>query len=131
MSTSEKRKPDTDTGSAPPAGEVKPVGERENGAFPADGHLSAVPVAAGERIGSIDILRGFALLGVLLMNMQAFAMPLCAYMNPTSYGNNNSLNFSLWCINHVAADGKFITIFSMLFGAGIVLMTSRARSRTG
>ena len=131
VNTSEKQMPDSKTADAPAAGEVKASGERRNGLIPAEGHLPAIPIAAGERVDSIDILRGFALLGVLLMNMQAFAMPLCAYMNPTSYGNNNSLSFSLWCINHVVADGKFITIFSMLFGAGIVLMTARARIRTG
>ncbi len=92
---------------------------------------SAAPVTAAERINSIDVLRGVALSGVLLMNMQAFAMPFCAYMNPKSYRNDDPLNFPLWCINHVLADGKFITIFSMLFGAGIVLMTSRAKARTG
>ncbi len=92
---------------------------------------AAAPVTETGRIESIDVLRGFALLGVLLMNMQAFAMPFSAYMNPTSYGNNDAVNFALWCVNHVLADGKFITIFSMLFGAGVVLMTTRARERTG
>ncbi len=91
----------------------------------------AAPVTGGERIDSIDVLRGFALCGVLLMNMQAYAMPFCAYMNPTSYKNEGTLNFVLWSINHLLADGKFITIFSALFGAGIVLMTSRATERTG
>ncbi len=93
--------------------------------------VSASPVAGSERINSIDVLRGFALCGVLLMNMQSYAMPLCAYMNPTSYRSGDALNFPLWCINHVLADAKFITIFSALFGAGILLMTSRATERTG
>ncbi|MHC4091545.1 MAG: DUF418 domain-containing protein [Planctomycetota bacterium] len=91
----------------------------------------AAPVAGGERIDSIDVLRGFALCGVLLMNMQAYAMPFCAYMNPTSYKNEGTLNFVLWSVNHLLADAKFITIFSALFGAGILLMTSRATERTG
>ncbi|MFQ5654088.1 MAG: DUF418 domain-containing protein [Planctomycetota bacterium] len=93
--------------------------------------VPAAPVAEDDRIHSIDILRGFALFGVLLMNMQAFAMLLSAYMNPTSYGDQSSVNYFLWCLNHVFADAKFITIFSMLFGAGIVLMTERSTARTG
>lgn len=70
-------------------------------------------------------------MGVLAMNMQAFAMPFCAYMNPRAFRDDDPLNFALWCVSHVVADQKFITIFSMLFGAGIVLMTSRAEQRTG
>ena len=91
----------------------------------------AAPVTGAERIDSIDVLRGFALCGVLLMNIQSYAMPLCAYMNPTSYKSEGTLNFALWSVNHVLADAKFITIFSALFGAGILLMTSRAAERTG
>lgn len=93
--------------------------------------LCAAPVVEGERLHYLDVLRGVALMGVLMMNMQAFAMPFSAYMNPTSYGDNSGLNFILWCINHILADAKFITIFSMLFGAGVVLMTSRAEARSG
>lgn len=91
----------------------------------------ARPVIAQERIAAIDVLRGFALCGVLLMNMQAFAMPFCAYMNPTSYGDFEGLGGLLWRINYLFADAKFITIFSMLFGAGILLMSTRAVERTG
>lgn len=89
------------------------------------------PVTADARIHSLDILRGFSLMGVLLMNMQAFAMPFCAYMNPSSYAFFSGLDRWSWHLNHVLADGKFITIFSMMFGAGIVLMTRRAEERTG
>ncbi|MBI4878376.1 MAG: DUF418 domain-containing protein [Planctomycetes bacterium] len=91
----------------------------------------AAPVAEAARVRSIDVLRGFALLGVLLMNMQAYAMIFAAYMNPHALGPASLLDFSCWCVNHVLADAKFITIFSMLFGAGIVLMTESAAARTG
>jgi len=92
---------------------------------------SAVPVVDPQRIRSLDVLRGFALFGVLLMNMQAFADVLAVYMNPFAVGEISTLNFATWCFNYVLADSKFITIFSMLFGAGIVLMTSRTRALTG
>jgi uncharacterized protein len=77
----------------------------------------------------MDVLRGFALLGILLVNMQAFAMPAAAYMNPTAYGDFTGANYWAWAIPYVFADMKFISLFSMLFGAGIILMAKRAESR--
>ncbi len=93
--------------------------------------LSATPgpVAAGERVDSLDVLRGFALLGILVMNIQAFSMPFVAYINPTSYGDLTGANYRVWFASHVFFDQKFMTIFSMLFGAGIVLFTQRAEAQ--
>ena len=85
----------------------------------------AGPVTAAERITSIDVLRGFAVLGILLMNMQSFAMVSAAYVNPTAYGDLTGANYAVWLLSHLFADRKLITIFSMLFGAGIVLMSER------
>jgi uncharacterized protein len=82
------------------------------------------PVAEKERIVSIDALRGFALLGILYMNIQAFSMVSAAYMNPTAYGDLHGANYAVWLAGHLLADLKFMSIFSMLFGAGIFLMTS-------
>ena len=87
------------------------------------------PVTQIERIASIDVLRGFALLGILVMNIQAFAMIEAAYFNPTAYGDLTGANFLVWLFSHALADQKFMTIFSMLFGAGIVLMAERAEAR--
>ncbi len=91
----------------------------------------AAPVGEPQRIRSLDVLRGFALFGVLVMNMQAFADVFAVYMNPFAVGEISRLDYACWCVNHVLADGKFITIFSMLFGAGIALMAARARERAG
>ena len=87
------------------------------------------PVTQVERIASIDVLRGFALLGILVMNIQAFAMIEAAYFNPAAYGDLTGANLLVWLCSHAFADQKFMTIFSMLFGAGIVLMAERAESR--
>ena len=86
------------------------------------------PVAATERIVPIDVLRGFALLGILVMNIQSFAMVGAAYDNPTALGDLRGANFLVWLLSHLLADQKFISIFSMLFGAGIVLMWQKAES---
>jgi uncharacterized protein len=91
----------------------------------------AAPVLLAERISSLDFLRGIAVLGILLMNIQAFAMPAAAYMNPTAYGDLTGINYWVWWCTHVLGDQKFMTMFSILFGAGIVLMTSRAEARSG
>ncbi len=64
----------------------------------------AAPVAEAARVRSIDVLRGFALLGVLLMNMQAYALLFAAYMNPHALGRASTLDFACWCVNHVLAD---------------------------
>jgi len=59
------------------------------------------------------------------MNIQYFSMIGAAYSNPTGYGNLTGINYWIWLLSHVLADEKFMTIFSMLFGAGIVLITGR------
>jgi uncharacterized protein len=89
----------------------------------------AAPVSAGERIESIDVLRGFALLGILIMNIQSFSMIEAAYLNPTAYGNLSGTDWWVWLLSHVFASEKFISVFSMLFGAGIVIMTGRVEAR--
>jgi uncharacterized protein len=88
----------------------------------------AGPVIQDQRIVSLDVLRGVAVLGILIMNIQAFAMPGAAYMNPSAYGDLEGANHWVWYFSHLFADQKFWTTFSMLFGAGIVLMTSRAEA---
>ena len=84
------------------------------------------PVSQTDRIVSIDLLRGFAVLGILVMNIQHFSMPTAAYINPNAYGDLTGLNKWVWIISHMLASGKFMSIFSMLFGAGILLFTQRA-----
>jgi uncharacterized protein len=86
------------------------------------------PVTQPQRIVSLDVLRGVAVLGILVMNIQSFSMPGAAYMNPSAYGDLIGANHWSWYISHLLTDQKFWTIFSMLFGAGIVLMTSRAEA---
>lgn len=82
-----------------------------------------------KRIVSLDILRGLAVLGILVMNIQSFSMPNAAYINPTAYGDLEGLNRWIWIFSHVLASEKFMSIFSMLFGAGVLIFTDNATAR--
>ncbi|MFH2002464.1 MAG: hypothetical protein ABIK28_22515, partial [Planctomycetota bacterium] len=84
------------------------------------------PSLGGDRIQALDALRGMAVLGILIMNIQSFTMPDAAYMNPTAYGDLTGANVWVWIVSHLLADQKFMSIFSMLFGAGILLITQKA-----
>lgn len=90
----------------------------------------AAPVRADERVAAVDVLRGFALLGILAMNIVAFAWPFSAYDNP-DLGVIGSVqaNRVSWLFSHLVFSGKMMSLFSMLFGAGLVLMTGRAEKR--
>lgn len=89
----------------------------------------AAPVSATERFVSLDMLRGVAVLGILVMNIYAFAMPFAAYSNPLVMGGTGTLDLGTWFFTHLFFDQKFISIFAMMFGAGIVLMSGRAEAR--
>lgn len=82
-----------------------------------------------ERIITIDILRGFALLGLLLMNVMSFSMPDIAYYNPTSFGDEHSLNRIIYGLVHLVADQKFMALFSLLFGSSVMLLLNKLESR--
>jgi uncharacterized protein len=87
------------------------------------------PVRNQERLGSVDVLRGFALLGILAMNIYAFAMPFPAYANPLLGGGRSALDIGTWWFTHLFFEMKFMTLFSALFGAGLALMAERAEAR--
>lgn len=83
------------------------------------------PVAAQERIEAMDVLRGFALLGILLMNIEGMAGPLAASLtgvDPALSGMDRTVD---WLV-YVFVQGKFYTLFSLLFGMGFATMALRA-----
>lgn len=77
--------------------------------------------APSNRIVGLDALRGFALLGILVINIWLFALPTIATYNPTLYGDFTDVNYVAWLISHVFFERKFVTLFTFMFGAGIVL----------
>ena len=78
------------------------------------------------RIHSLDLLRGFAVLGILIMNITNFSHVNVAYMNPTIGAGLEGYNQYFHAFNYIFADTRFMSIFSILFGAGVVLFTTNA-----
>lgn len=89
------------------------------------------PTPPSERIVSLDALRGFALLGILVINIQVFSMPEVVLFNPTAYGDLTGTNYYAWLVAEVFARQKFITLFTVLFGAGVILFTESAERKSG
>jgi len=89
------------------------------------------PVTNRERIVSIDTLRGVALLGILLINVVGFGLPEDASGVPITAGSHTGLNLACWYAGQIFFEGKMRALFSMLFGAGVVLLTQRAEERGG
>ncbi|HEU0311389.1 MAG TPA: DUF418 domain-containing protein [Sphingomicrobium sp.] len=81
-----------------------------------------------DRIVTLDIVRGVAVMGILAMNIVAFAMPIAAYMNPLAYGSDAVIDFAAYAFNFVLIDGKMRGLFSFLFGASMLLVIQRAEA---
>ncbi len=88
------------------------------------------PVAERDRISAIDTLRGFALLGILTMNIPFFALSEHAWIDPSIHGWEGRRDELAWLVSHFIFDMKMMSIFSMLFGAGFALMAQRAAERS-
>ena len=81
-----------------------------------------------ERIRTLDVVRGMAVMGILLMNIVALGLPGYAYINPAYYGLNGPADWAVWTINYVFSEGKFRALFTMLFGASMVVIAERAEA---
>lgn len=82
-----------------------------------------------DRILTLDVIRGVAVMGILLMNIVAFAMPEAAYANPYAFGGHSGADFVAWLVNFVLVDGKMRGLFSFLFGASMLLVIERAAAK--
>lgn len=81
------------------------------------------------RFVSLDVVRGIAVMGILLMNIVAFSMPSSAYFTPLAYGGDSPVDIAVWATNFVLADGKMRGLFSVLFGASMLLVIQRAEAK--
>ncbi len=87
---------------------------------------NAGPVGDHTRIASLDLVRGVAILGILLMNAVDFRFGLPAYLNLSAGGCETWLDWTVGIFGEIFIDQKFMGLFSMLFGAGIMLFIDRA-----
>ena len=84
-----------------------------------------------ERIAIIDTLRGFAVLGILLVNINWFGMPFQYNMNLNLHNEYSGPNYIGWWFVNAFFEGSQRAIFSMLFGASTILLISKLEKRTG
>ena len=87
------------------------------------------PTPRPERIAGIDIARGFALLGIILVNARFFFLPFGAAINPARLPDGLERGTLDWAV-HDAVDAlvtyKFISLFSLLFGFGLAQQAAKA-----
>lgn len=83
------------------------------------------PVGKAARVESLDVLRGVAVFGILMMNITAFGLLVEAYGNPLADGGATGINLTAYNIISIGFEGTMRGIFSLLFGAGIVLLVGR------
>ena len=89
----------------------------------------AGPVRETARITSLDLIRGVAVLGILLMNAVSFKLDDAAYFNLSADGSNNWLDWAAGVFGEIFVDQKFMGLFSLLFGASMILFIDRAAAR--
>jgi uncharacterized protein len=91
---------------------------------PAAANIGPVPETA--RIDAIDAVRGFALLGIFLVNIHSFGEPFGEYSRPSPGPSASVAETIAFYAVKVFCEGKFYPLFSMLFGMGLVLQYQRA-----
>lgn len=89
--------------------------------------MSSAAAPAG-RIATLDLLRGVAVMGIFSVNVIGFAMPSPAYLNPAAYGGASGANLAIWLLNFLLIDHKMRSLFSILFGASMLLVIERAEA---
>ena len=80
-----------------------------------------------ERNVTLDFVRGVAILGILLLNIVAFGLPKAAYLNPAWSGSVTDHDAWTWAILDLFAQVKFLTLFALLFGAGLQMLLHRGK----
>lgn len=95
-----------------------------------DGAPAVAPVAQGERIDTLDFIRGLAVMGILAANIVAFGQPFMAYFTPGEFlVPSGDPDGWLWIAQFILVDGKMRGLFTLLFGAGLYLFMEKAWAR--
>ncbi|MDY0887048.1 DUF418 domain-containing protein YeiB [Kosakonia sp. CFBP8986] len=76
---------------------------------------------------TLDFIRGLAILGILLLNITAFGLPKAAYLNPAWYGDITLHDAWTWALLDLFAQVKFLSLFAILFGAGLQMLLPRGK----
>jgi uncharacterized protein len=112
--------------------ETLPSGSPEELAGPVE-----APVKIGQRLPTLDILRGVALLGILMLNIEDFAgseglsdIPV-GLAKAAFVGWHAHLDWAIVIFKWLFGEGRMRGMFSMLFGAGVILLTERIEQRSG
>ena len=87
------------------------------------------PVRESGRITSLDLIRGVAVLGILLMNAVYFGLGSAPYFNLSAGPSQTPLDWAIGILGEVFVDQKFMGLFSLLFGAGMILFIDRASEK--
>lgn len=86
-------------------------------------HAAPTPIA--QRLPALDAARGLALLGILLVNIDFFSMPVGQALDVTPVNDHAPHDRALFYLTHVFCEGKFYGLFALLFGAGFALQRQR------
>lgn len=81
---------------------------------------------ASRRIGALDLVRGVAVLGILAVNIAGFAGPQMATLTPNLPHPASAVDEAVFALVMVVFEGKMRALFSMLFGASMLLFIERA-----
>ncbi|MHC4305836.1 MAG: DUF418 domain-containing protein [Planctomycetota bacterium] len=87
------------------------------------------PIRETDRIITLDVLRGFAVLGILFVNIHFFSMPLALATGTTGLVDAPAMEEMSWAAVETLVTYKFLSLFSLLFGAGLVVQMTRAEAK--
>ncbi|WP_267382571.1 MULTISPECIES: DUF418 domain-containing protein [unclassified Sphingomonas] len=90
--------------------------------------MTARPLPLSQRIAALDVIRGVAVLGILAANIAAFGLPGPAYFSPAALGAPSRADLVAWALTFVLVEGKMRGLFTLLFGASMLLVIDRAEA---
>jgi uncharacterized protein len=88
----------------------------------------AQPIIASERLAALDLLRGVAIFGILMVNMAFFALPFMLAVYPDDKPEWTKREWVAYLIVKIFFEYKFVSLFSLLFGAGLIVQMTRAQA---